>query len=622
MKGLDFTAAGNSPRCAIYTRKSFQPPLAQEITSLESQRSICSSYIASQQHKGWIELAKRYEDSGRSGATLDRPALNELISDIENGLVEIVIVYKLDRMSRTLLDFVRLMDFFERYGVLFVAITQNFDTSDSMGRLIRNVLLTFAQFEREIASDRMRDKRMVMRQNGLWIGGDAPLGYDSRCGKLVPNGFEAPAVRCIFETYVATGRVVVVHEKLLALGYRRKVWKTNRGTVRGGGPIALSSLHHILRNPVYIGEVAYGGERSPAIHQPIVDRELWNAAQVILKEREQLKPRRAEHLLTGILFDSHGRRMYARYFSGGGGKGKARVGYYESPVKTGVLGESIRRTRAKADQLESITLEALKSLLVDRARIRPILMQANIFGSTLEDLCRFSPAAAARLERLTVPILSGALKALLTRVEVAEDCVRLLVRAYALAKFIGWDGVGYFKLGELELARATRLHVIVLPVAVARRRRVSWLPLERRASSARPNYRLVKLIREARSAQELLLSERTKPIRDIARGLGRRMASFSRLVRLNYLAPDILAAIVDGTQPATLTRRKLIECDLPTDWGLQRRLLGFPAKEELAVLHGDGAAAASPANQSAVRTLTGPSTINLSTGNASSSATE
>jgi DNA invertase Pin-like site-specific DNA recombinase len=146
MHSLDLGAAGSSPRCAIYTRKSFQPPLGQEITSLESQRAICSSYIASQQHKGWIELAKQYDDAGRSAANLDRPALKDLIADIENGLVEIVVVYKLDRISRTLLDFVRLMDFFERYGVVFVAITQNFDTSDSMGRLIRNVLLTFAQF--------------------------------------------------------------------------------------------------------------------------------------------------------------------------------------------------------------------------------------------------------------------------------------------------------------------------------------------------------------------------------------------------------------------------------------------------------------------------------------------
>jgi DNA invertase Pin-like site-specific DNA recombinase len=584
MTNLEVGPAGTSPRCAIYTRKSFQPPLGQEITSLESQRAICSSYILSQQHKGWIELTKHYEDSGRSGASLDRPALRELMSDIENGLIEIVVVYKLDRISRTLLDFVRLMDFFERYGVVFVAITQNFDTSDSMGRLVRNVLLTFAQFEREIASDRMRDKRMVMKQNGLWTGGDAPLGYDLRRGRLFPNDLEAPAVRCIFETYVATKRVSAVHKTLLALGHRRKVWRTKAGAVKGGGTIGLSSLHHILRNPVYMGQVPHKGQRYPGIHQAIVDPELWEAAQLVLKEREQFKPRLPEHILTGILFDGHRRRMYARNFSPAGKRCVRGVRYYESPLKTGVLGQTVRRSRVQADQLESLVIEALKALLMDPARIAPVLMQANIFGTLLEDLVRFAPAAAVRIGRLTVGQLSIAVKGLLTRVEVAEDCVRVMVRAYALAKFIGWDGVGYFKLTDLELARATRLHLMTIPVSVIRHRRASWLPIEPRASSASPDARLLQLLKDARSAQELLFSERDKSVQEIARLAGRRTASFSRLVRLNYLAPDIVSSILDGTQPAALTRRQLIECDLPVDWELQRRLLGYPPRQELAVL--------------------------------------
>jgi site-specific DNA recombinase len=586
MKHLDLSGAGTSPRCAIYTRKSFQPPLGQEITSLESQRAICSAYVASQQHKGWIELSKRYEDSGRSGASLDRPALRDLVSDVESGLVEIVVVYKLDRISRTLLDFVRLMDFFERYGVVFVAITQNFDTSDSMGRLIRNVLLTFAQFEREIASDRMRDKRMVMKQRGMWVGGDAPLGYDLRCGKLLPNGLEAPAVRCIFETYVATRRVSEVHRKLMALGHRRKVWKAKTGAVRGGGPIALSSLHHILRNPVYVGEVTHKGQRYPGLHQPIVERRLWESAQLVLKEREQFKPRLPEHILTGILFDCHGRRMHARNFPAGGRNRASGIRYYESAIATGSLGQKIQRIRAHADQLESLVLEALKALLVDRTRVRPILMQANIFGSVLDDLASFAPAAAVRLEKLTVPQLSVAIEALLSGVEVAEDCVRVILRAFALARFVGWDGVGHFKLTDLELARATRLHILVIPVAIVRQRRTSWLPIERKrkSSSLCPDPKLIQLLGEARSAQELLFSERDKSVHEIARLARRRVSSFSRLVRLNYLAPDIVTAIVDGTQPATLTRRQLIECDLPIDWDLQRRLLGFSPRQRRAVL--------------------------------------
>jgi site-specific DNA recombinase len=226
MEGLTLARAR---RCAIYTRKSAEPPAGQEISSLESQRTICTAYICSQQHKGWTPIAKQYDDAGRSGANLDRPALQALMSDIDAGLVAIVIVYKLDRITRTLLDFVRLMDFFERYGVAFVAITQNFDTSDSMGRLIRNVLLTFAQFEREIASDRMRDKKMVMSQRGLWTGGTPPLGYDLRKGKLVINPREAETVRCIFETYVESQRISAVHKRLLAEGRQRKLRTSQSG---------------------------------------------------------------------------------------------------------------------------------------------------------------------------------------------------------------------------------------------------------------------------------------------------------------------------------------------------------------------------------------------------------
>ena len=582
MQSLTGIMESAQKRCAIYTRKSLEPPLGQEITSLESQRAICSSYIASQQHKGWVELAKSYEDCGRSGANLERPALRELTADVERGLVDIVVVYKLDRISRTLLDFVRLMDFFERYGVVFVAITQNFDTSDSMGRLIRNVLLTFAQFEREIAIDRMRDKKMVMKQRGLWTGGDAPIGYDLRCGKLVVNSLEAPAVQRAFEVFVETKRISAVHKTLMAEGYRRKLWKTKSGSLKGGGPIAPTSLHHILQNPVYIGDVTYRKERHPGIHQPIVDRPLWECAQLVLKERQQFKPRQPGHILTGILFDSHGRRMHARGFPRHGSKGLHFIRYYESAVQRWALAQKVRPARAQADQLETLVLESLKALLADRARIRPILMQAGIFGSLLDELCDSSPAAALRLGRLRVQQISASVKALLNRVELAPDCIRVVVRDFALAKFIGWDGVGVFGLTDLELSRAIQMHVLVIPVAVNRYRKISWLPLERRPKECGSrDPRLVQLLEEARSAQDLVFNNRDKSVSEVARSAGRRVGSFSRLVRLNYLAPDIVAAIIDGTQPPELTRRRLIECDLPIDWALQRRLLGFPSKYEV-----------------------------------------
>jgi len=190
----------------------------------------------------------------------------------------------MDRITRTLLDFVRLIDLFERFGVTFVAITQNFDTSDSMGRLIRNVLLTFAQFEREIASDRMRDKKMMMKKRGMWTGGNAPIGYDLRRGRLVVNPAEEVIVKCVFDTFVATASVSAAYQRIKALGFRRKSWRAKNGARMGGNPIPWTSLHHLLRNPVYVGDVTYRGERYPGVHQPIVDPGIWRKAQGLLAE--------------------------------------------------------------------------------------------------------------------------------------------------------------------------------------------------------------------------------------------------------------------------------------------------------------------------------------------------
>lgn len=565
--------APRTQRCAIYTRKSAEAPMAQEITSLQSQRAICSAYVASQQHKGWREIPKLYDDGGRSGANLQRPALQELLADIELGLIDVVLVYKLDRITRTLLDFVRLIDLFDRYGVVFVAITQNFDTSDSMGRLIRNVLLTFAQFEREIASDRIRDKKMVMKQRGLWTGGDAPIGYDLQRGKLVINRQEEPAVRCIFETYVEAKRLAAVHKKLIDKGFKRKVWKSQNGTVRGGGVIALSTLHHVLGNPVYIGEVSYRGTRYPGIHEPIIDRALWERVQEVLEERRLFKPADPANLLTGFVYDGYGRRMHAR--SGKNNFGRFR--YYLSSPAAWAVRQNVKAIRARAKNLEDLVIGALKSLLHNRAELRKLLMDCGIFPPELDALTTAGSEASARLDRLSVRQLSCALRTLLQRVEIHSEIVRVVLRLEALPLFLTWDGAGLFLLNDVNLARARQMHVIDVGASVNRERRKNWIPVgPRKNQPATPDRGLVSLLEDAHEAQRLLFEHRDTALGDLAYLVGRKPASFSRLIRLNYLAPDIIAAILDGEQPEGITRKKLMQLDLPIDWVLQRHLLGFP----------------------------------------------
>jgi DNA invertase Pin-like site-specific DNA recombinase len=558
-------------RCAIYTRKSAAPPLGQEVTSLQSQRTICSSYIISQQHKGWTELPKVYEDAGRTGANLKRPALQELLTDIEEGLVDVVLVYKLDRITRTLLDFVRLIDFFERFGVTFVAITQNFDTSDSMGRLIRNVLLTFAQFEREIASDRMRDKKMVMKQSGRWTGGDPPIGYDLRRGRLVPNTCEAAAVRCAYETYVAEKRISAVHKALLASGHRRKVRRTAAGNKVGGTPISLSSLHHILQNPVYVGEVTYRGERFPALHEPIIGRRLWDQAQAVLKERQAFRPRLQEHLLAGLLWDAYGRRMNARQSRSGRGSHS----YYESAPSAWAVRRSLKVLRVSASQVEALVLHALQAFLGDPAALRDLLLSSATVGSEINALAREGTAASVRLGDLKLSRRASTYKLLISRLEVGFDRIRLVVRVDALIAFLRWDGIGLFRMSDLELVRAKHLHTMQMPVHLYRQRRETWLPIAPCLMPGQPDDQLTALLGDAREAQRLLYQHRDRSLTELAWSLGKKPVLFSRLVRLNYLAPDIVAAITDGLQPPTLTRGVLMKQDLPLDWALQRRQLGF-----------------------------------------------
>ena len=360
-----------------------------------------------------------------------------------------MLVYKLDRITRTLLDFVRLIDFFERFGVVFVVITQNFDTSDSMGRLIRNVLLTFAQFEREIASDRMRDKKMVMRQSGRWTEGYPPIGYDLRCGRLVPNPAEASAVRYAYETYVIEQRISAVYKALLAQGHRRKVRRTAAGDKVGGTPISLTSLHHILQNPVYIGEVTYKGERFPGLHEPILVEQLWDQAQAVLKAREKFRPRPQKHLFAGLLWHAYGRRMNAR-------QSRSRLGghsYKESAPFAWAVRRSLEVLRVSASQIKSLVLQALQGLLSEPASLRDLLLTSGRVGSEINTLSAQVTAAAVRLEGLRLSSRVSTYKLLVSRMEIGFDRVRIVVRVDALTALLRWDGIGLFRMNDLELIR-------------------------------------------------------------------------------------------------------------------------------------------------------------------------
>ncbi len=279
-------------RCAVYCRKSSDEGLDQEFNSLDAQRDAGLAFIQSQRHEGWIALPHRYEDGGVSGGTLERPALKRLIADIEGGLVDCVVVYKVDRLTRALTDFARLVDLFDRHGVTFVSVTQAFNTTTSMGRLTLNVLLSFAQYERELAGERIRDKFAASRKRGLWMGGVPPLGYDVIDRKLVVNRAEADLVRLVFRRFLEVGSATKLVEELAAAGHRTKSWTTQDGKARQGKPIDKGFLYKLLNNRVYLGEAVYKGGVHPGEHEAIVDRRTFERVHAILAENGRTRANR------------------------------------------------------------------------------------------------------------------------------------------------------------------------------------------------------------------------------------------------------------------------------------------------------------------------------------------
>jgi len=279
-------------RCAVYTRKSNEEGLEMEFNSLDAQREACEAYIASQRQEGWLLVPDRYDDGGISGATMERPALTRLLRDVETGRIDVVVVYKVDRLSRSLADFARIIDTFEKHGVSFVSVTQAFNTTSSMGRLTLNILLSFAQFEREVIGERIRDKFAASRRKGMWMGGTPPLGYDVQDRKLVVNEKEAALVRHIFERFARLGSATMLVAELKSQGHRTKTWVTQKGRLREGKPIDKGFLYKLLRNRVYLGEAVHKGESFPGEHDAIIDRALWDKVHAILAENPKARANR------------------------------------------------------------------------------------------------------------------------------------------------------------------------------------------------------------------------------------------------------------------------------------------------------------------------------------------
>ena len=521
-------------RCAIYTRKSSEEGLEQGFNSLHAQREACEAYVLSQAGEGWTLITTEYDDGGFSGGTMERPGLKALLADIGRGLIDTVVVYKVDRLTRALSDFAKIVDKFDAYEVSFVSVTQAFNTTSSMGRLTLNMLLSFAQFEREVTGERIRDKIAASKAKGMWMGGRPPLGYDGVDRKLVVNPAESDVVRHIFERYLELGSVLALAPDLEAREVRSKAWTTKAGNGVGGRLFSRGALYHLLANPVYRGGIRHREQVYPDAHPAIVDEHIWAAVQARLAtncpDHPDAPRLAADVLLKGVLFDDRGEPMRPLHTKRGG----RRYRYYASAAL-------LRGSRRPPGSLPRIAMGVVEQFVVERSG--PLLSRGWRPDESIEDRVREG----------------------LARVELGEDRVVMTVRAEAAVVSDGAAIAGCKTTdGGLELT---------IPIRLKHRQGAVVIEAANGADQGgRVDRALVRAVCLARSWAKSLANGDVESTKEIARQSGLCHHYASRLMPLAWLAPDLIAAILEGRQPRALSLGALVKQPLPLDWDEQRRL--------------------------------------------------
>jgi len=547
-------------RCALYTRQSSEEGLEHSFNSLAAPRQACQAYTHSPRHEGWKVLPARYDDGGFSGGNMERPALKKLLEDIAAKQIDTVVVYKVDRLTRSLADFAKIVEQFDRQGVSFVSVTQQFNTTTSMGRLTLNVLLSFAQFEREVTGERIRDKVAASKRKGMWMGGVVPLGYDIVDRRMVINPKEAETVRKIFRAYLDLGCVSKLRQHLDRAGIRSKQRVSRVGRLWGGGPISRGALYEILKSPIYIGELHYQGSVYPGQHEPVLDRKVWNQAQTKLRENLQAPRRRTgvakRSLLTGLLYDSAGNRFVPTHSA----KGGKRYRYYTSQaVISGSKSETRDPIRLPAEEIEKLVVAKLQSLFKSPLQMQKILCAPNATPAeikrAMERAKHWVPNSSEGIEKLIPGIVR--------RTIVHDGSVDLTLNAEVIRTSVlgqigsdsGDQRIDDFSIStQADLKRCGSEVRLLLP------------PDSDQPSRNVPS--LIKAVARAHDWVDRIMKGDAPNQRAIAAELGVQKRYIGHVIRLAFLAPDITEAILDGRQPPELTLQKLLP-RLPTSWATQ-----------------------------------------------------
>jgi site-specific DNA recombinase len=567
-------------RCAIYTRKSSEEGLEQSFNSLDAQREACEAFVLSQRHEGWRMLPARYDDGGYSGGTMERPALKRLLEDVQAKQVNVIVVYKVDRLTRSLADFAKIVEALDARGVSFVSVTQQFNTTTSMGRLTLNVLLSFAQFEREVTGERIRDKIAASKKRGMWMGGSVPLGYDLQERKLVPHPTESALISNVFALYLKLGCVRKLMAQLNRENVKTKVWVTKAGTRQGGSPFARGHLYYLLRNRLYIGEIRHRECWYPGEHPAIVPRELWDKVQAKLDNnlRTHLNRVREESssLLTGLIEDGEANRFSPSFTV----KRGRRYRYYVSQAAgKNVLGESKRSTRVPAHELESRVMEKLREFLKSDADLFDGLAQPGDGPATMEPLVTAAKKLAIRLLSIRSVDLRILVNLLLQRVVIREHDIQVEIGRAAMRELLeNGDSMNADRLAGIP--RSTNANDTICLTIEAKRKRYGggvYLVVPPNSSAAVRHLRpaLIKAVVRGHAWHRKVLDGEVADMRSLAREAELTPHYVRNVFACAFLAPDIVEAILEGRQPLALKFEHLYK-HIPLSWAEQRRQFGFP----------------------------------------------
>jgi DNA invertase Pin-like site-specific DNA recombinase len=567
-------------RCAIYTRKSSEEGLEQSFNSLDAQREAGEAFILSQRHEGWRTLPARYDDGGYSGGTMERPGLKQLLEDVQANKINVVVVYKVDRLTRSLSDFAKIVETLDAKGVSFVSVTQQFNTTTSMGRLTLNILLSFAQFEREVTGERIRDKIAASKKKGMWMGGTVPLGYDLEARKLIPHPTEAELVRNIFALYLKLGCVLKLLAQLKRENVKTKSWVTKKGIRLGGVVFAPGHLYYLLRNRLYVGEIRHRDRWYPGAHPGIVPRELWDKVQAQLDSNIRTQRKRAREqsssLLTGLIEDGEGNRFTPSFTI----KRGRRYRYYVSQaVIQNAAGEKSGPTRLPAHEIESRVTERLQAFLRSDAQVFDELSANAESPAVLHQLVAGAKKLAARLLSLPADDLRDVLVCILQRVIVQENNIQVMIKKSDLRELLE-HGDQIIAASLVGLRKRTESPEILCLTIEAKRKRYGGeihivVPPSSSAPVRHPRTALIKAVARGHAWYEKVLEGKVTDMRSLARETGLTPHYVRNVFACAFLAPDIVDAILEGRQPLTLKFEHLYK-NIPLSWAEQRQQFGFP----------------------------------------------